>query len=154
MPFTLEGGVVASIAEHVTYGRKITRHVFDKSVVRVVEHTGLGDVATGIDHRPTRCRYIRASIVLLECRTNLAQTLTGGIVAIGGILLHISLLIGGDEDDVVLAVGIRRRLVGVHGDVLRVGTGHHQCSAGRYQRSRSECLVLLHNDNSFYDLLR
>ena len=68
--------------------------------------------------------------MFLERGTYLAQTLPCGIVTAGGILLHVSLLIGGDEDDVVLAVAIGLRLVVGHRVVTVVSATSQQCSTG------------------------
>ena len=110
MPLTLESGVIASLAQHIAYRRQVARHIVDESIVRIVEHAGLGNMPTGIDNRARRGRDIRAGIMFLERSTYLAQSLASGIVATHRILLHIGLLVAGYKNNVVLAIGIRRWL--------------------------------------------
>ena len=130
MPLALEGRIVAGLAQHVADSGKIGGHVGLEGIVGVVEHTGLGDVATRIDNRAAAGRHVGTGIVLLERGTYLAQPLAGGIVAASGVLLHVSLLIGGDEDDVVLAVAIGLRLVVGHRVVTILSATGQQCSTG------------------------
>ena len=57
MPFALVGGVIALLTKEVSDRRKLGRQVRGPGKVRVVEHSVLLDVLTGIENGPRWSAY-------------------------------------------------------------------------------------------------
>ncbi len=107
VPLALVGGVVPGFAQLVSDRLDVGRHALYPGEVRVVEHPGLLDMATGIDHCARGRAHAGVDAVVLEHHAALRQPLVGRQAVVLGkfIRVEMALLVRHDEHNVVGAAG-------------------------------------------------